>query len=97
MANNTKRIKYFDLLRAFLALSVLLYPSNPNFQKPLEDFICEGELILKVIPFNLKNVLSKNDEKKEVMGILKSTSNSLDYIKHEFNLSIAADSKIDYA
>ena len=30
---------------------VLLYPSNPNFQKPLDDFIYEGELILSVAPF----------------------------------------------
>ena len=54
---------------------VLLYPSNPNFQKPLEDFIYEGELILSVLPFNLKNSLSKTDEQKELNNILVSISN----------------------
>jgi len=51
---------------------VLLYPSNPNFQKPLDDFIYEGGLILSVIPFDLKCCLSKNDEKIGLTKILKS-------------------------
>lgn len=55
---------------------VLLYPSNPNFKKPLEDFIYEGELILSVIPYNLKNSLSKEDERREVNKILASNSES---------------------
>lgn len=54
---------------------VLLYPSNPDFQKPLEDFIYEGELVLSVLPFNLKNSLSKIDEQKELNNILASISN----------------------
>ena len=58
---------------------VLLYPSNPNFQKPLDDFIYEGELVLSVLPFNLKNSLSKNDEQKELNKILASTSRAKIY------------------
>ena len=54
---------------------VLLYPSNPDFQQPLEDFIYEGELVLSVLPFNLKNSLSKIDEQKELNNILASISN----------------------
>ena len=50
---------------------VLLYPTNPNFQYPLENFIYEGELVLNVLPFNLKNSLSKHDEEEEVKKILK--------------------------
>ena len=34
---------------------ILLYPSNPNFQKSLDNFIYEGDLTLQVIPFNLEN------------------------------------------
>ena len=58
---------------------VLLYPSNPNFQQPLDDFIYEGELVLSVLPFNLKNSLSKNDEQKELNKILASTSRAKIY------------------
>jgi 5-methylcytosine-specific restriction enzyme subunit McrC len=50
---------------------VLLYPSNPNFQKPIEDFIYEGDLVLRVLPFDLKKSLSKQDEHNEVKNILK--------------------------
>ena len=32
---------------------VLLYPSNPNFTKKLDNFIYEGDLVLEVIPFDL--------------------------------------------
>lgn len=31
---------------------VLLYPSNPNFSSQLDNFIYEGDLVLKVIPFD---------------------------------------------
>ena len=56
---------------------VLLYPSNPNFQKPIDNFIYEGELILNVIPFDLKNVLSRNDEQKELKKVMMKLNNSL--------------------
>ena len=71
--------KKYDLKNGFPTEPklVLLYPSNPNFQKPLEDFIYEGELILSVLPFNLKNSLSKNDEQKEFNKILVSTSKTI--------------------
>ena len=52
---------------------VLIYPSNPNFQNSLDEFIYEGELILNVIPFDLKKSLSKEDERKEVSKILETT------------------------
>lgn len=58
---------------------VLLYPSNPNFQKPLDDFIYEGELVLSVLPFNLKKSLSKRDEQKELNKILGSISKTTMY------------------
>ena len=49
---------------------VLLYPSNPNFENPLDDFIYEGELVLSVFPFDLKSCLSKEDEQIELTKIL---------------------------
>jgi len=63
--------KKYDLKNGFPTEPklVLLYPSNPNFQKPIDNFIYEGELILNVIPFDLKNVLSRNDEQKELKKI----------------------------
>lgn len=56
---------------------VLLYPANPNFQKPLHDFIYEGELVLSVIPFNLKNCLSIDKEIAELNRIMQKMDNSL--------------------
>lgn len=49
---------------------VLLYPSNPNFENPLDDFIYERELVLSVFPFDLKSCLSKEDEQIELTKIL---------------------------
>lgn len=73
--------KKYDLKNGFPTEPklVLLYPSNPNFQKPLDNFIYEGELILSVFPFNLKNSLSKNDEQKEVNKLINKINNSLVY------------------
>jgi len=48
---------------------LLIYPSNPKFLKPLEKFIYEGELVMHVIPFNLKNSLTKQDENNELSNI----------------------------
>lgn len=56
---------------------VLLYPSNPNFQKPLQDFIYEGELILSVMPFNLESCLSNDKEIEEFNRIMQNLDNSL--------------------
>ena len=56
---------------------VLIYPSNPNFLKPLDDFIYEGELILSVVPFNLKNSLSRCDEQKELNKLMEKLNDSL--------------------
>ena len=76
---------------------VLLYPSNPNFQKPLDDFIYEGELVLSVLPFNLKNSLSKRDEQKELNKILGSISKTTMYYLQYKTLNMAAEDKIKYA
>jgi 5-methylcytosine-specific restriction enzyme subunit McrC len=75
---------------------VLLYPSNPNFQKPLEDFIYEGELILSVLPFNLKNSLSKTDEQKELNNILASINKTSTYDLQAQQLNMAAEDGIQY-
>ena len=75
---------------------VLLYPSNPNFQKPLEDFIYEGELILSVVPFNLKNSLSKIDEQNELNNILSSINKTSTYNLQAQQLTTAADDGIQY-
>ncbi len=48
---------------------VFIYPSNPNFLKPLEEFIYEGDLVMHVIPFNLKSSLRKVDENNELTNI----------------------------
>jgi len=71
--------KKYDLKNGFPTEPklVLLYPSNPNFQKPIDNFIYEGELILNVIPFDLKNVLSRNDEQKELKKVMMKLNNSL--------------------
>jgi 5-methylcytosine-specific restriction enzyme subunit McrC len=44
---------------------VLLYPSNPNFTKKLDNFIYEGDLALEVIPFDFVG-----DEKRQIEFIL---------------------------
>lgn len=75
---------------------VLLYPSNPNFQKPLDDFIYEGELTLSVIPFNLKNSLSKIDEQNELNKILALISTTPIYKLQNETFSIAAEDKPEY-
>lgn len=73
--------KKYDLGNSFIKEPklVLLYPSNPNFKKPLDKFIYEGELVLSVIPFDLKKSLSKNEEKEAIINILKATSASGSY------------------
>ena len=75
---------------------VLLYPSNPNFQKPLADFIYEGELILSVLPFNLKNSLSKIDEQKELNNILASINKTSTHHLQAQQLNMAAEDRIQY-
>ncbi|WP_271424016.1 McrC family protein [Aequorivita sinensis] len=67
---------------------VLIYPSNPNFQMPLNDFRYEGDLVLQVIPFNLKKSISKNEEENEIKKILNITKkpNLYDY-QQELNLA----------
>lgn len=90
--------KKYDLKNGFSTEPklVLLYPSNPNFQKPLDDFIYEGELVLSVLPFNLKNSLSKRDEQKELNKILGSISKTTIYYLHDQTLNVAAEDKIEY-
>ena len=39
---------------------ILVYPANPNFTKPLDNFIYEGDLKLKVLPFDF----TINEEKQ---------------------------------
>ena len=48
----------------------LIYPSNPNFKNPLESFIYENNLVLNVLPFDLKSCLSNADEVKELDKIM---------------------------
>ena len=74
----------------------MLYPSNPNFQKPLADFIYEGELILSVLPFNLKNSLSIIDEQKELNNILATINKTSTYDLQAQQLNIAAEDGIQY-
>ncbi len=71
--------KKYDLKNGFPTEPklVLLYPSNPNFQKPLQDFIYEGELVLSVLPFNLKSCLSNDKEIEELNRIMQMMDNSL--------------------
>jgi 5-methylcytosine-specific restriction enzyme subunit McrC len=71
--------KKYDLKNGFPTEPklVLLYPSNPNFQKPLQDFIYEGELVLSVLPFNLKSCLSNDKEIEELNRIMQIMDNSL--------------------
>ncbi len=90
--------KKYDLKNGFSIEPklVLLYPSNPNFQKPLDDFIYEGELVLSVLPFNLKNSLSKSDEQKELNKILGSISKKTIYYLQDETLNMAAEDKIKY-
>lgn len=90
--------KKYDLKNGFSSEPklVLLYPSNPNFQKPLDDFIYEGELVLSVLPFNLKNSLSKRDEQKELNKILGSISKTTMYYLQDQTLNMAAEDKIKY-
>ena len=76
---------------------VLLYPSNPDFQNPLDEFIYDGELVLNVIPFDLKKSLSKIDEQKELTKILVATSKTLLYELQEQPLNIAAEEKSIYS
>lgn len=47
---------------------VLIYPSNPNFTKKLENFNYEGDLILEVIPFDLSG--DEENQKKQIQNIL---------------------------
>ena len=51
---------------------VLLYPTNPNFQKPLDEFIYEGNLHLIVMPFDLKKSLTKTDKYEELINVLET-------------------------
>ena len=53
---------------------VLLYPKNKNFTKPLDDFIYDGDLVLRVMPFDLKKSLDRVDEEKEINKVLKEIS-----------------------
>jgi 5-methylcytosine-specific restriction enzyme subunit McrC len=75
---------------------VLLYPSNPNFQKPLEDFIYEGDLKLSVIPFDLKKSLNIIEEKAEVVRILKTLKEPIVYDTLDKLFNIAAEGRDDY-
>jgi stage III sporulation protein SpoIIIAA len=75
---------------------VLLYPSNLNFQKPLDDFIYEGELVLSVLPINLKNSLSQRDEQKELNEILGSINKTTTKYLPNQNFNMAAEEKSAY-
>ena len=47
---------------------ILLYPSNPNFSKKLDNFIYEGDLVLEIIPFDLSG---NNDyHRKQILDVL---------------------------
>lgn len=74
----------------------LLYPENPKFQKPLDDFIYEGDLILSVIPFDIKKSISKNEEKKEVQKILDIICYNRIYDTQIDHIYMAAEDEIEY-
>lgn len=71
--------KKYGLKNTFIAEPrlVLLYPSTPNFQKPLQNFVYEGDLVLSVLPFNLKNCLSEEGEIRELNKFMKSLKATL--------------------
>lgn len=68
--------KKYDLGNTFSSEPklILLYPMNPDFQSPLEDFIYEGDLVLRIIPFDLSKSLSKTQEKLAIENILKAVN-----------------------
>jgi len=90
--------KKYDLKNGFSTEPklVLLYPSNLNFQRPLDDFIYEGELVLSVLPFNLKNSLSIRDEQKELNKILGLIRKTKVHYLHPTQLNMAAEEKRTY-
>jgi hypothetical protein len=75
---------------------LLIYPSNPQFLKPLEEFIYEGELVMHVIPFNLKNSLTKDDEFKELTKVFSIFNKNKIYDIVPYNLNKAAEDDIRY-
>lgn len=75
---------------------VLLYPENPKFQKPLDDFIYEGDLILSVIPFDIKKTISKKEEKKEVQKIIDIICYNRIYDTQIDHIYMAAEDEIEY-
>jgi 5-methylcytosine-specific restriction enzyme subunit McrC len=74
---------------------VLLYPSNPKFLKPLDEFIYEGELLMHVIPFDIKNSLSKEDENKElsIVFTMLNKSKTFNFGPYYNNMAAEEDSK----
>ena len=48
---------------------VLIYPENPTFKDPLASFRYDGELDLKVVPFNLESCLSLEGERSELQKL----------------------------
>ena len=50
---------------------VLVYPKSDKFSETLDDFIYEGDLVLKIVPFDMQCALNSEKEKEEVMGIME--------------------------
>jgi 5-methylcytosine-specific restriction enzyme subunit McrC len=75
---------------------VLIYPSNPKFLKPLEEFIYEDKLVMHVMPFNLKNSLTKEDERKELTNIFSLLNTAKTYDIAPFYLNRASEDENKY-
>lgn len=69
----------------------LIYPANPKFLKPLDEFVYEGELAMNIIPFNLTNILNEYGEPMEISKIFNAFHKLRIYnISQNYN-SIAAE------
>ena len=75
---------------------ILLYPKNKDFTTPLDDFIYDGDLVLGVMPFDLKTSLNKLEEEKEINKVLKASSKTSIYNLQVQPLNMAAEDKTEY-
>jgi 5-methylcytosine-specific restriction enzyme subunit McrC len=75
---------------------ILLYPKNKNFIKPLDDFIYDGDLVLGVMPFDLKTSLDKSEEEKEINKVLKASIKTSIYRLQLPQINMAAEDNNEY-
>jgi 5-methylcytosine-specific restriction endonuclease McrBC regulatory subunit McrC len=48
---------------------ILFYPKNKDFKMPLDDFIYDGDLVLGVMSFDLKNLFIKKKKKRRLIKL----------------------------